>query len=129
MKRAKTFLDLTNEEVKQIVTDIFSCERVTNIKRDRKYDEITCNIYTEWHSTNDKGEDEYDVVCDELTLKNPFDYGEDAIHVDFSVRWDDYKQLKQFCFAKGIYGREIDFLFDNPYMEEKEEEKEEEVER
>ena len=127
--KARNLLDLTNEEVKQIVTDIFSCKKVTNIKRDKKYDEITCNIYTEWHSVNDKGEDEYDTVCDELTLKNPFDYGEDAIHVDFSVRRDDYKKLKQFCFAKGIYGQEIDFLFDNPYIEEKVEEYEEDIER
>lgn len=111
------------------MTDIFSCKKVTDIKRDKKYDEITCNIYTEWHSVNDKGEDEYDTVCDELTLKNPFDYGEDAIHVDFSVRRDDYKKLKQFCFAKGIYGQEIDFLFDNPYIEEKVEEYEEDIER
>ena len=57
-----------------------------------------------------------ELISDKLTLKNPFDYGEEAICIDFQINSADYKKLKQFCFAKGIYGRSIDFLLDNPYI-------------
>lgn len=106
----RKFTDLTKDEVRQIVQDIFEPKRITNIKVSKTYDEITCNIYTEWG-------DDAELVCDELTLKNPFDYGEDAIIVDFQVNRDDYMKLKQFCYAKGIYGVAIEWMFDNPYIE------------
>ena len=113
---SKKFLDLTDEEVRQIVRDIFQPTKITCIKRSKQYDEITCKIYTEWSTTEDDGTVVDELIPDELTLKNPFDYGEEAIQVDFQVNSADYKKLKQFCFAKGIYGYAIDFLFDNPYI-------------
>ena len=39
------FLDLTDEEIKQIVMDIFQPKKITCIKRNKKWDEITCKIY------------------------------------------------------------------------------------
>ena len=110
------FLDLTDEEIKQIVMDIFQPKKITCIKRSKKWDEITCKIYTEWTTTEDDGTIINELIPDELTLKNPFDYGEEAIHVNFQVYSADYKKLKQFCFAKGIYGYSINFLLDNPYI-------------
>ena len=113
------FLDLTDEEIKQIVQDIFQPKKITCIKRNKKWDEITCKIYTEWETTDDDENNINELIPDYLTLKNPFDYGEESIDVDFQLHYKDYVKLKQFCYAKGIYGHSIDFLFDNPYLEKK----------
>lgn len=99
-EQGKSFLDLTDEEVRQVVTDMFSPKKITCIKRHKKLDEITCNIYTEWVSTDDDGKEVTDVCRDELTLMNPFDYGGDAIHVQFQITSRDYDMLKSFCYNK-----------------------------
>ncbi len=109
----REFLSLTNEEVKQIVTDIFAAKKVTNIKHSKKWDEITCKIYTEWETTDDNGKEVVDLIPDELTLCDPFKYDENALHVQFPLRSSDYIQLKQFCIAKGILP---DWVKDNPYI-------------
>ena len=109
----REFLSLTNEEVKQIVTDIFAAKKVTNIKHSKKWDEITCKIYTEWETTDDNGKEVVDLIPDELTLCDPFKYGEDALHVQFQLKSSDYIQLKQFCIAKGILP---DWVKNNPYI-------------
>ena len=102
----KNFLDLTDEDIRQIVTDIFAPEKITCIKRNKHWDEISCKIYTIW------GDDE-EVIADELILKDPFVYGEDAIQVDFGVRYRDYERLKQFCVSRGIYPH---WFRHNPYI-------------
>ncbi len=111
----KRFTDLTDEEVRQIVTDMFSPKKITNIKRSKRRDEITCTIYTEWASY-EAGREVIDTIADEIELRNPFDYGKDAIWAQFNVVDEDYTKLKQFCFAKGIYGAAIKWLLNNPYM-------------
>lgn len=118
MVEKRLFLDLTDEEVRQIVTDIFGAKKVTCIKRSKKWDEITCKIYTEWETTDDNGNTVACLCDDILTLRNPFNYGEEALHVDFPLRREDYDLLKSFCYAKGIYGIQINWLVENPYMEE-----------
>lgn len=117
LSESRKFLDLTDDEIRQVVTDIFSTKKITCIKRSKKWDEITCKIYTEWETTDDDGNTIDELIPDELTLKNPFDYGEKAIYVQFQVKQADYKTLKQFCFAKGIYGKSIEWLINNPYIE------------
>ncbi len=114
--KARRFMDLTDEEIRQIVADIFSPKKVTCIKRSKKWDEITCKIYTEWESYDDDGNKITNVIPDEITLMNPFDYGSNAIQADFQLNMEDYDKLKQFCFAKGIYGCSIDWLLNNPYI-------------
>ncbi len=109
----REFLSLTNDEIKQIVTDIFATKKVTNIRRSKKWDEITCTIHTEWESTDDDGKEVVKLIPDELTLCDPFRYGKDALHVQFQLRMSDYIKLKQFCVAKGILP---DWVKDNPYM-------------
>lgn len=104
----REFLSLTNDEVKQIVTDIFAAKKVTNIKRSKKWDEITCKIYTEWKTTDDTGKEVADLIYDELTLRDPFKYGEKS---------SDYIKLKQFCVSKGIYP---EWYRNNPYMQKDE---------
>ncbi len=115
LPESRNFLGLTDDEVRQIVTDIFAPKKITRIKRSKKYDEITCKIYTEWETTDDNGEVVPELIPDELTLMNPFNYGKDAIQVEFQVKNEDYTKLKQFCFAKGIYGASIKWLMNNPY--------------
>ena len=109
----KRFTDLTKDEVKRIVTDIFAAKKITNIKYHKREDSISCLMYTEWGSEDD--EDGILTIADELILSNPFDNGLDAIDVhDISVNSKDYRKLEQFCFAKGIYG--TDWIKDNPYL-------------
>ena len=107
---------MTNDEIKQIVTDIFAAKKVTNIKRSKKWDEITCTIYTEWESTDDDGNMVREVIPDELELKDPFVYGEQAIYVQFGLKSSDYVKLKQFCISKGILP---DWVKNNPYIQQK----------
>lgn len=111
----RNFLDLTDDEVKQIVTDMFDPKKITCINRHKRDDMITCKIYTEWETTDDDGNTITETIPDEITLRNPFDYDEDAINADFQIHCSDYTQLKQFCFAKGIYGAALDWLLNNPY--------------
>ena len=115
--KPKKFTDLTVDEVKQIVTDIFNPVRISCIKYNKRDDEISCKIYTKWGTEDD--EFGIEIISDELTLRNPFDYGNYAIVVDFPTNENDFRKLKQFCVAKGIYGVAIDFMFDNPYMTDK----------
>ena len=112
----RKFTDLSKDEIKQIVTDIFHPKKITNIETHKRDEKITCTIYTEWEGYDDTGNLETDLISDVLTLRNPFEYGDNAIHVDFSVGYDDYLKLKQFCFAKGIFPE--DWIKYNPYLQE-----------
>ena len=112
------FYELTDNDIKKILYDIFECKKVTCIKHYKKFDEISCKMYTEWYSKDDNGEEIVDTIADEIILRNPFDYSiYDAIDIgDFDIHNEDYIKLKQFCYAKGIYGESIEWLFNNPYM-------------
>lgn len=116
--KERDFLSLTDDEIRQIVTDIFQPQKITCIKRSKRFKEITCKIYTEWCSKDDKGNEEYEVIPDELILRNPFEFDINyAIHVDFPIKYADFVVLKQFCFSKGIYGKELrEILIENPYI-------------
>ena len=107
----REFLSLTDDEIRQIVTDIFHPKKITCIKRNKTFQEITCKIYMEWGDPAD--EDGIYTMADTLTLKDPFKNLSGAISVDFSVLGEDYHRFKQFCFAKGI----SPWLKDNPYLE------------
>lgn len=105
--------DFTNEEIIRIVTDIFQPKKVTGIKRHKREDYITCNVYTEWQSSNDDGTIDTVTCRDEIELRNPFVYGSNAIHGgDIPLRERDNILLKQFCFAHGMMP---DWIENNPY--------------
>lgn len=111
--------ELTDEDIRRIVTDIFWPKRITCIRRHKREDYISCNIYTEFSSTNENGNKETTTCCDEIELRNPFEYGDDAIRSgDFPLQWQDYIMLKQFCFAHGIVPG---WIRNNPYAESQEE--------
>ena len=112
----RKFTDLTKDEIKFIVNEMFDPKKITNIKVYKRDEEITCTIYTEWETTDDDGNDEIVMLPDEITLRNPFDYGEEGIHANFGLKKSDYTKLKQFCYVKGIYGASIEWLINNPYV-------------
>ena len=116
MAHRKKFTDLSDAELKQVIYAIFSPTKITNLKRYKRDDYITCTIYTEWETTDDDGKRIPELIPDELTLMNPFEWDSEAIQVDFQVNYEDYKILKQFCFAKGVYGKALEWMFNNPYI-------------
>ena len=106
--------DLTNEDIVRIVTDIFQPKRITKIQRHKREDYITCNIYTEWEGKDDNGKNDTITICDQVELRNPFEYGSGAIDAgDVPVNNRDYIKLKQFCFAHGMMP---DWMSNNPYL-------------
>lgn len=116
---SRKFTDLTKDEVKFIVNELFSPKKITNISISEEYEEITCTIYTEWASTDDDGNEIIEIVPDEIELHNPFDYGENAINAPFALNDKDYSKFKSYCYAQGIYGASIEWLTNNPYMQRK----------
>ncbi len=105
----REFLSLTDEEIRQIVTDIFEPKKISCIQRHKRGEYISCKIYTEWFWDNESSSQ---IVADTLELRDPFKNGSSAIHVDFSLDPEDYDILKKFCFAKGI----VPWAQDNPYL-------------
>ncbi len=113
----KEFLALTDDDVRKLATDMFGAKKVTCIKHSKKWDEITCNVYTEWEGDKEAGEDDF-IVKDEITFKDPFVYGANAIlGGNMPIQASDYKLLKQFCVSRGIYP---EWYKNNPYTEKKE---------
>ena len=113
--RYREFNSLTDDEVRQIVTDLFSPEKITCITHHKRDEKISCKIYCKWYSKNEAGETEVMVSPSEVILRNPFIKHSYAIEADFTINSDDNRKLKQFCFAKGIVPTE--WVEDNPYLE------------
>lgn len=110
MIQYREFLDLTDEEIKFILTEMFNPTKIGKIERDKEWNEITVEMTTGgW----DDGEDEDFEIEDVITLKMPtvYNYG---LEVDFSLTREDKLKWSQFLLAKGCDYR----LKDNPYMEE-----------
>lgn len=118
MSRKRRISDLTNDEIKFIVNEIFKPKKITNIKAHKREDMISCTIYTEWTGKDDNGNEEITVIQDYVELRNPFDYETEAIWwQDVAIHRDDYDKLKSYCYIKGIYGESIKWLTDNPYWD------------
>ncbi len=117
--RQKDFLALTNEEIEEIAKDIFQAKGVKQIRRDCERGMITFEMSSEWYTLNN-GKRRKDVILDEVRIMNPFDHGADAIQVPWEESEEEYTKLKQYCFAKGIYGASIMWLIDNPYVQDAE---------
>lgn len=105
----RRIIDLTDEEIRFIINDIFDPKVIENIQRDVVEDRITCDITTDgWND----GETAY-AMTDELSLSMPSAV-HSGIEIDFSVNPEEILKWKQFCIAKGC-----NTLFkNNPYIEE-----------
>ena len=114
----KAIYDLTKEEISQIVNDLFSPKKITNIKIHKRDMSVSCTIYSDWYSKDENGNEEVIEVRDNLTLRNPFDNGfYEAIEFEdnnYPIDRGDLKTFKQFCYAKGILSEYL--IEDNPYL-------------
>ena len=107
MLEYREFLDLTDEEIKFILTEIFHPVKIENIQRDKTYNEFTVEITTGW---NEGEKDEFEIT-EEIALKMPSFYS-CGLEVDFQLKREDELKWKQFLLAKGCDYR----LKDNPYL-------------
>lgn len=101
MLKYREFLDLTDEEIKFIIKDIFPYTRCVNdIQRDKESNQMSCSIYIL---------EEYPDIPDTLDLSL-----EGIETHDFELNKKELLKWRQFLLAKGCDYR----LKDNPYMEE-----------
>lgn len=101
----REFLDLTDDEIKQIVTDIFHPVKIENIERHKKWNNFTVDITTDGWRTREGDTME---ITDNITLTI------NDIFVDFHVEPKDEWKWQQFLLAKGCNK----LLKDNPYLAE-----------
>lgn len=109
MLKYREFLDLTEAEIAFILQEIFSPEKIENIKKNTNYNEITAEITTLWQDNEGSFE-----ICDEVVLTLPSS-SDSGIAVKFSVDEDDILKYHQFLLAKGCDYR----LRNNPYLSDK----------
>ena len=109
----KKITDLTDAEITQIITDLFSPKEIKGLRRNKKKGTVSCSITTEWGEGSDVAE-----IEDILTLRNPFDYGlYEAIDFEdgsFPTDGEDVFKFKQFCFAMGVQPEYL--TKSNPYL-------------
>ena len=105
----RSFMDLTEQEVREIVTDMFCPKKITCFKKKANF--FKMKVYVEWETYDDDGKLVKRTIGDDLELRDPWKYGTDSVGVEYAEPQDTYK-LKQFCFAKGI----CSFARNNPYL-------------
>lgn len=106
MLKYREFMSLTDEEITEIIKDIFpNTSRVDNIKRFEKWERIECDIYII---------EEYPDIADTLELVVPSEINPVGINThDFNLTVEEYWKWSQWLLAKGVDDR----LKDNPYIE------------
>ena len=109
MIKYREFLDLTDEEIRFILTEIFHPVSIGNIERDKEWNEFTVEMTTGGWDDGEGGEFE---IEDEITLKMPTSRS-CGLEVDFSLNSEYDLKWRQFLLAKGCDYR----LKDNPYIE------------
>lgn len=108
--------DLSTDDIKKIVNDMFKPDSISTIYYNTEADEISMEITTTWTAKID-GKEQDTEMTDELILRNPFLYDKyEAVEVDFEADDKDYEKWKQFCYAKGITNVALEQ--DNPYLDE-----------
>lgn len=97
----RDFLELTDDEIKFIINDIFHPNKISNIERDKKCKKINVCITTGFQNEEEEFE-----ITDEVELSIS------GIQVDFAINTDDVIKWKQFLLAKGCN----ELLKNNPYL-------------
>ena len=98
--------DLTDDEIKQIITDLFHPISIDSISR-YGYDEILVLFTWKWND---------DIIEDEIRMSVP-GFANGGISADFTLSAEDYLRYNQFLLAKGVNP----YLKNNPYLEVKNE--------
>ena len=106
--RYRAVTDLTNEEIRQVMVDIFHPTKVKNIRRHKRENYVSLVITTEWEA-DEEGEKPFPVDDSIEISENGF-----QLEPDFYVDGTDRFRLKQFLVAKGC----DPYLKDNPYLQE-----------
>lgn len=95
--------EMTDDEVEFIATDIFDGFKLKGIKRDKKAQEITVTMTSEWDIGCDKEES---LITDEIV------FSENDIEFDFSATGNELTKWHQFLIAHGYSS----IWKDNPYV-------------
>lgn len=90
----KRFLDLTDDEIKDIVTDIFKPLNIGCIERNKDWNEIEVEIVTTWEVDEDEDPIE---ITDTITLRYTSDWCD-----GFPVKNNDYWKWIRFLCDKGV---------------------------
>ena len=106
MLKYRKFMTLTNEEMAVITSDLFNPISIDKIIKDKLYNEIRVTMKTKWYSKNDKGEDEEELISDEII------FTEDDISADFEINAKDIELYRKYLFSLGV----CDLLKNNPYL-------------
>jgi hypothetical protein len=107
LQKYRPITDLTDDEIRFIVTEIFNPLEISDIRRDEDAHCVSVTIKTEW--TDD--ESVY-TIDDDVDLYEP-NYGPCRIRADFGIDSSDILALNQFCLARGCHP----LLENNPYLE------------
>ena len=114
---AVTICDLSDDDIIRIVTDLFAPKKITDIKRHKWDNCVSCTIYKDWVKEIGSVKEDVSTYKDRVVLRNPFE-NDPAIRAGRIVlKSGDLVQFKQFCFAKGI---KPDWFDNNPYLAEEE---------
>ena len=104
MPNFKLITQLTDDEIKQIINDIFRPAKIIEISRDATYQEVYVTFESIWGS---------DIMVDTVTLTMPSG-DNNGIRADFSLNREDYLLYNQFLLAKGVNR----YFRNNPYLVE-----------
>ena len=94
--------DLTNDEIKQIINDLFNPISIDRIIR-CEYDEVVVLFTWNWND---------EIIEDEIKLSVP-NINDGGLSADFTLNAEDYLRYNQFLLAKGVNP----YLKNNPYLE------------
>ena len=94
--------DLTDDEVKQIINDLFNPISIDDISR-CGYDEILVLFTWKWND---------EIIEDEIRMGVP-NINDGGLSADFTLNAKDYIRYNQFLLAKGVNS----YLKNNPYLE------------
>ena len=103
--RFRKLTDLTNDEIKQIINDLFHPINIGDIAKYYKYQEIVVSFTWDWND---------EIIEDDIKLSVP-SINDGGLSADFTLNAEDYLRYNQFLLAKGVNP----YLKDNPYLEDK----------
>lgn len=101
--------DLSDDDIRYIVNEIFEPKKIENIVRDEEWESVSFTMTTTWKG--DEGEDDFDIE-DDVIMYNPFSYNS-PFHLPFNDTENDTEKYKQLCVSLGVLP---DWLSDNKYI-------------